>query len=87
VPVALIGCGWAGQRHARALAARGAALRWAVDRDPGRAQRLAGAHPGCRATTDYREPLQDAAVVAVDLCLPHDLHGPGADAGARPNEG
>jgi len=81
--VALIGCGWAGQRHAPALAARGATLRWAVDHDAGRAQSLAGAHPGCRATADYREPLQDAAVVAVDVCLPHDLHAPVAVAAAR----
>jgi predicted dehydrogenase len=58
-------------------------VRWAVDGDDGRARSLAGGHPGCRVTTDYHEALTDAAVVAVDLCLPHDLHAEVAVAAAR----
>ena len=35
--VALIGCGWAGGRHAAAFVRCGADLRWAVDTDAARA--------------------------------------------------
>jgi UDP-N-acetyl-2-amino-2-deoxyglucuronate dehydrogenase len=70
--VAIIGCGWAGQRHARAFAQCGAALRWAVDVNLERANALGAGS----ATGDYRIALSDTAVDAVDICLPHDLHAP-----------
>lgn len=81
VQIAIIGCGWAGSRHADVLAAAGASLRWAVDTNLDRAERIAARHPGARAATDYREALRDQRVTAVDICLPHNLHSsPGVEA-------
>ncbi len=76
VNVAIIGCGWAGGRHARAFAQCGAHVSWAVDVYPRRAEALAASYAGCRAATDYRLALADSAVQAVDICLPHNLHAP-----------
>jgi predicted dehydrogenase len=78
--VALIGCGWAGERHARAFAQCGAEIRWAIDVNTERAQALlAGLQPCAsegKASSDFRAALADPAVDAVDICLPHDLHAP-----------
>jgi predicted dehydrogenase len=76
IGAAVIGCGWAGQRHAAALAGQGASLRWAVDIDPSRARAVAEAFPPCRMATSYEQALSDASVDVVSLCLPHDLHAP-----------
>ena len=65
VNVAVIGCGWAGTRHARAFARHGAVVRWAVDTEPLRAEVLAADHPAARIATDYAEALADPAVTAV----------------------
>jgi predicted dehydrogenase len=84
--IAIIGCGWAGVRHARAFDQCGAVVRWAVDLDLTRAQALADAlasQQGVRLTADYREALDDPAVDAVDVCLPHNLHAPVAIDAAR----
>ena len=81
--VAVIGCGWAGTRHARAFAGCGGAVRWAVDTDLGRAIALPDVGPDPRATADYREALADPEVEAVDICLPHDLHAEVAIAAAE----
>lgn len=94
--VALIGCGWAGERHVRGYAAHGATVRWAVDVDRARAEAVAragtvratgdGGEPAgepCRVATDYAAALADPAVVAVDICLPHDLHARVAVAATR----
>ncbi len=72
--IAIIGCGWAGTRHAQAFAGSGAALRWLVDANVARAQGLAADYPGAQAAGDYRLALGDLAVQAVDICLPHSLH-------------
>jgi predicted dehydrogenase len=74
VKVAIIGCGWAGIRHAQAYIACGAEIRWAVDLDTERAATLRGVQQGIHTSVDYREPLDDPEVDAVDICLPHDLH-------------
>lgn len=76
IRVAIIGCGWAGIRHARAYTQSGAELRWAVDLDTARAEALQDVQEGIRAGAEYREPLDDPEVDAVDICLPHDLHAP-----------
>lgn len=81
--VAVVGCGWAGTRHARALEQCGAEVRWAVDVDRARAEMLAGRRPGVRVSTEYREALDDPGVDAVDVCLPHSLHAPVAVDAAR----
>lgn len=75
--VGIIGCGWAGARHARAFASQpGVAVTWAVDSDPARAQAVANLLAGARASVDYREALDDGELDAVDVCLPHHLHAP-----------
>ncbi len=82
--IAMIGCGWAGARHARAFAACGASIAWAVDVNASRAEALKdllGGEP--RVAGDYRDALRDAGVDAVDICLPHDLHGEAGVAAAQ----
>ncbi len=68
--IAIIGCGWAGVRHARAFERSGAEVRFAVDLDAGRAKALHALH----TAADYRLALADPDVQAVDICLPHHLH-------------
>ena len=72
--VGIIGCGWAGARHARAFANQGVAIAWAVDLHAARAQAVANLQAGARASVDYREALDDPDLDAVDICLPHHLH-------------
>src|SRR5262245_4966204 len=78
--IALIGCGWAGERHAHAYLHHGATLVWAIDSQESRAAALrsglATAGASTQIGTDYRAALADPAVDAVDICLPHDLHAP-----------
>lgn len=74
INVAIIGCGWAGGRHARAFAQCGARVRWAVDVDQKRAEALAASYADCRAATDYGLALADPSVQVADICLPHNLH-------------
>ena len=84
--IAVIGCGWAGRRHARAFDQSGAVVRWAVDLDPARARMLANtlaSQGDIRLAADYCEALGDPAVDAVDICLPHNLHAPVAVDAAR----
>lgn len=71
--VAVVGCGWAGSRHARALIEAGARLCWAVDTDPGRARAVACLGPDARPTVSLEEALA-GGVDVVDVCLPHALH-------------
>ena len=75
VRVALIGCGWAGARHAVAYDQAGAEVRWAVDSSVSRAEAVAHGR-GSRVSSDYRQALADPAVDAVDVCVPHNLHAP-----------
>ena len=72
--VGIIGCGWAGVRHARAFASQGVAVTWAIDLHAARAQAVANLQPGARPSADYREALDDRDLDAVDICLPHYLH-------------
>jgi len=72
--VALIGCGWAGARHAAAFSQCGARVLWAVDVERARAEALARAYGVEHISTDYRQALGDPSVEAVSICLPHALH-------------
>jgi predicted dehydrogenase len=72
--VAIVGCGWAGHRHADAFIAEGARLQWAVDVDPRRASEVAASRPGARPASSLAGPLADPAVTMIDVCLPHHLH-------------
>jgi len=82
--VAIIGCGWAGSRHAEAFARCGARVTWGVDVLPARANALKVSTGGVsNLSTDYRDALADSSLHAVDICLPHDLHGVVSIAAAR----
>lgn len=72
--VVVIGCGWAGRRHAEAFIAEGARLVWAVDFDISRARDVASLQPGARPATTFDEALSDPAVTMADVCVPHHLH-------------
>ncbi len=72
--VAVVGCGWAGRRHAEAFIAEGARLVWAVDLNTSRASEVAKLQPGAKAAATPEGPLSDPAVTMVDVCLPHQLH-------------
>jgi predicted dehydrogenase len=78
--LAIMGCGWAGTRHAHACRQCGVEVRWAIDLDIGRAESLhrslRGTQGGIWTSTDYRAALDDPDVDAVDICLPHNLHAP-----------
>jgi predicted dehydrogenase len=78
--VAILGCGWAGRRHAQAYEQCGVRVRWFIDLDEGRARSLRDALHGrlgeTRTATDVQAALEDPEVEAVDICLPHDLHAP-----------
>jgi predicted dehydrogenase len=74
--VAIIGCGWAGVRHAHSFAQCGAEIRWAIDVDLIRAAAVkAATNREANVSKDFGDALNDPAVDAVDICLPHDLHG------------
>lgn len=81
--LAIIGCGWAGQRHAAACASADASVVWAIDSDARRAESLADAHQGVQTGMNYRAALDDPHVEAVDVCLPHYLHAEVAVAAAQ----
>lgn len=72
--VAIIGCGWAGSRHARAFNELGVEIRWAVDTDESRAALVQKSYGACSVSSDFSEALDDGSVQAVDICLPHNLH-------------
>jgi UDP-N-acetyl-2-amino-2-deoxyglucuronate dehydrogenase len=84
--VALIGCGWAGERHAHGFVRAGAELRWLLDTNRERAESLrralGAAGAGARVGTDYAEALADPGVDATGICLPHNLHAEVAIAAA-----
>lgn len=75
--VAVVGCGWAGERHARAFRSIGVGVAWAIDPSVTRRQALADA-TGARPAADADAALADPAVDAAVLCLPHRLHAPEA---------
>ncbi len=82
VGVALIGAGWAGERHAigyRALADRGR-IAAVVDSRLAVAQECAREWDVPFATDDFAAALARPDVQAVDICLPHTLHASIAEA-------
>jgi predicted dehydrogenase len=83
IAVAVVGCGWAGTRHAHAFRRQGALLRWAVDTRQERAAALAAGAEETRVAADFRTALEDPAVDAVTICLPHHLHAPVTVAAAQ----
>jgi predicted dehydrogenase len=74
----IIGCGWAGERHAAALRTlTGRAELCAVaDSDAVRVAARARAWQVPFWTSDYRDLLLRSDLDAVSICLPHSLHAP-----------
>ena len=82
--VAIIGCGWAGLRHVQAFTRCGAQVAWVVDVIPERAESIRKMITGeVQASVNYQEALNDPRLEAVDICLPHNLHGEVAVAAAQ----
>ncbi len=85
IGIALIGVGWAGNRHAlgyRALADRGRVVA-VMDTRLGIAQERARQWGVPFATADLAAALARPDVQAVDICLPHTLHAAVAEAALR----
>ena len=74
--LAIIGAGWAGTRHAEAVAEIRGRVRVVclVDSDARHLQEQAGRLGIDRTAADYREVLSDPEVDAISICLPHALH-------------
>ena len=76
--VGIIGCGWAGEQHVRAvgeLPGRATVVA-AADIHEQAAKSLAQTHRIEHWTSDYRELLAERGLDAVAVCLPHHLHAP-----------
>ena len=81
--VAILGAGFFGEQHARAIAAvPGLRLTAVSDCDEGLARRLADRYGGA-AGSDWRQLLADAAIDIVVIATPHELHMPMAIAAAQ----
>jgi predicted dehydrogenase len=74
----IVGCGWAGGQHARAMRALGerVQLRAVADVDAHLAEARARDWQAPVWTVDYRELLALEGLDAVSICLPHHLHAP-----------
>jgi len=68
--VGIIGYGYTGQQHARALGGiKGVTLRAIAEPDETRRSQIS-----VRALADYHSLLKDPQIDAVSICLPHHLH-------------
>jgi predicted dehydrogenase len=75
--IGVIGAGWPGQQHARAIrAARGAVLAALAEPNEERAAEFAQTYEPEKTCSDYSELLGDPAVDALVICLPNHLHFP-----------
>ena len=74
----IIGCGWAGEKHAEALRtlSQRVDLCALADSDATRVAEKAQAWHVPFWTNDYHELLARSDVDAVSICLPHSLHAP-----------
>jgi predicted dehydrogenase len=79
--VAIVGCGLAGGKRARALGA--SRLVAAADAEPERARRLAASFSGCEAETDWRAAVTRPDVEAVIVATTNDSLAPVARAAAE----
>lgn len=75
--IGVIGLGWPGQMHAKAvLATRSATLHAIADTSPERRARHLKEHPAEKEFSGYEAMLADPDVDAVIICLPNFLHYP-----------
>ena len=73
----IIGAGWPGQQHARAIrAGKSALLQACAEADPGRAAEFKKYFAPRKIYTDYHDLLGNPGVDAVVICLPNFLHFP-----------
>jgi UDP-N-acetyl-2-amino-2-deoxyglucuronate dehydrogenase len=74
---AILGCGRVAANHVTGFAAvEGCTVRWACDRDRGRAERLAERFAIPRATTSVEDVLADPEVTSVSIATDHAQHAP-----------
>ena len=79
VRVGIIGAGWPGQQHARAvIAAPNAVLQALAEPDEERVAEFRGPYAPKSIYPDYSDLLDDPQVDAVIICLPNHLHFPAA---------
>ena len=75
--VGIIGVGWPGQQHAKAIAALpNARLHSCADKDPERLNAFVKEYQPGAAFTDYHTLLHDPELEAAIVCLPNVLHFP-----------
>ena len=73
--VGVIGCGWAGDQHARAYSSlRNVSLLAVADVNEERARDLARRWGFSVWHRDYRKILRDSRIDLVSICLPHYMH-------------
>lgn len=84
VSVAVLGaCGWMGKCHS--LGYRNlpllypeygvqADIRWLVDEAKDKLESLGSSYPGSRASTNWRDAVNDPDIQLIDICLPDHLH-------------
>src|SRR5262245_29698177 len=81
--VGLLGAGFFGEYHARAIAAvPGLRLTGVCDQNLAAADRLAAAH-GARRVDDWRQLIADRGIDVVVIATPHHVHAPMAIAAAE----
>lgn len=77
VGVCVVGLGWMGRVHSEALASiPEEATLFVCSRSEEKSREFAQRYGAAGWFTDYEQVLKDERVHAVDLCLPHHLHGP-----------
>jgi predicted dehydrogenase len=83
----IIGAGWPGQQHAKAIAAiDGLQLQACSDTNAARLKEFASAFRPQTACADYQELLCDPQVDAAIVCLPNFLHFPASLAALETNK-
>jgi predicted dehydrogenase len=84
VRLGIIGAGWPGQQHARAIrASRGALLIALAEPDEERSKEFVATYAPQKRYHDYPELLDDKSVDGVVICLPNHLHFPATLAALR----
>ncbi len=84
VRIGVVGAGWPGQQHARAIrASPNAILQALAEPNDERAAEFGAAYAPATIHADYRDLLGEAAVDAVVICLPNHLHFPATLAALR----